>query len=435
MKFEDRLKSFERFISNRKVEKPKDVNDLSLTEYLEGVEVENIYGKCIKVEKEFNLDFCHGQILISDGLRYKGETIAKFTCDEKPSKFEPERTVFLDTETTGLAGGTGTYPFLVGMGFFEEDKFRIKQYFMRDFNEEKALLYFLQKDLRKFDSLVTYNGKCFDAPLLTTRFIFNRIDFSFDNFLHLDLLFPCRRLWKLRLKECSLSNLEMKVLGVFRLSDIPSYLIPQAYFHYLNSGEIEPLKKILDHNTSDILSLVGLSIFSAKIIEDPESAGINDPQDLFSLGRIYSNLGEYQKSIICLEKAWLNPSDEGFKYKIGQFLAWQYKRIGEWEKAEKIWKALSSDPGGDELRPYFSPASGGGSFGQKELSVFYSYEELAKYYEHKLRDYSLASEMVDKALQLIASSLGLGDDRKLREMKKRFCYRKERLKRKLLKNI
>lgn len=119
MKFEDKLKSFERFISNRKVEKPKGVNDLSLAEYLEGVEVENIYGRCIKVEKEYDLDFCHGQILISDGLKYRGQTIAKFTCDEKLSAFEPERTVFLDTETTGLAGGTGTYPFLVGIGFLK----------------------------------------------------------------------------------------------------------------------------------------------------------------------------------------------------------------------------------------------------------------------------------------------------------------------------
>lgn len=425
MKFEDKLKSFERFISNRKVEKPKGVNDLSLAEYLEGVEVENIYGRCIKVEKEYDLDFCHGQILISDGLKYRGQTIAKFTCDEKLSAFEPERTVFLDTETTGLAGGTGTYPFLVGIGFFEEDKFTIKQYFMRDFNEEKALLYYLQKDLEKFNSLVTYNGKCFDAPLLNTRFIFNRIDFSFDNFIHLDLLFPSRRLWKIRLKDCSLSNVESNVLRVTRVNDIPSYMIPQAYFHYLNSGEIDAIKKILDHNTYDILSLVGLSIFSAKIIEDPESAGINDPQDLFSLGRIYTNLREYQKSIFCLEKAWLNPPDEELRFKIGQFLAWQYKRAGEWEKAEKIWKALCSYSCGDALRPYVG----------NEPFVFYSYEELAKYYEHKVKCYSSAFDLVDKALKLIGSSFGLRDDKRMKEIEKRFSYRKERLKRKLLKNI
>jgi uncharacterized protein YprB with RNaseH-like and TPR domain len=425
MKFEDKLKGFERFISNRQVEKRKDSSDVSLTEYLEGVEVENIYGKCIKVEKEFSLDFCHGQILISDGLRYKGETLAKFTCDEKLSALEPERMVFLDTETTGLAGGTGTYAFLVGIGFFEEDKFRIKQYFMRDFNEEKALLYVLQNDLKQFDSLVTYNGKCFDAPLLNTRFVFNRIDFSFDNFIHLDLLFPSRRLWKIRLKDCSLSNVESNVLRVTRENDIPSYVIPQAYFNYLNSGEIEPLKKILDHNTDDILSLVGLSIFSSQIIEDPIKAGINEPLDLFSLGKIYTNLREYQKSILCLEKAWWNPPDEKFKLKIGEFLAWQYKRSGKWEKAEKIWEALSSNSGGDEFRPYF----------RKEPLVFYPYEELAKYYEHKSKDYALALKMVDKALKLIASSFGLGDDKRLREIERRFCHRRERLKRKLLKNV
>jgi hypothetical protein len=170
---------------------------------------------------------------------------------------------------------------------------------------------------------------------------------------------------------------------------------------------------------------VGLSIFSAKIIEDPENAGINDPQDLFSLGKIYTNLREYQKGILCLEKAWLNAPDEGFKLKIGEFLAWQYKRIGEWEKAEKIWKALSSDSGGDKLRPYF----------RKEPLVFCPYEELAKYYEHKVKDYSLALEMVDKALKLIASSLGLEEDKRFREIERRFCHRKERLKRKLLKNI
>ena len=122
--------------------------------------------------------------------------------------------VFLDTETTGLAGGTGTAAFLVGVGFVDGDRFRVRQYFMRDYHEEAALLHALAEDLARFDRLVTFNGKMFDVPLLEARYRLNRARFPLAAAPHLDLLHPARRLWKARLESCRLQSLEAELLGV-----------------------------------------------------------------------------------------------------------------------------------------------------------------------------------------------------------------------------
>src|SRR5262249_33194494 len=148
----------------------------------------------------------------------------------KQIECDPSRIAFLDTETTGLSGGTGTYAFLVGIGTWRSSGFLVEQFFMRNFDEEAAVICPLEERLSQVKVVVTFNGKCFDLPLLESRFVMHRRDWPLADGIHLDLLHPSRRLWKLRLKDCSLANLEREVLGFEREEDIPGYLIPQVYF-------------------------------------------------------------------------------------------------------------------------------------------------------------------------------------------------------------
>ena len=138
--------------------------------------------------------------------------------------------LFLDTETTGLSGGTGTLAFLIGLGWYDGDAFITRQLFARDFSEEAALLDCLTGLAQDKRFLVTFNGKAFDINLLSTRFILNRMKDPLSAMPHLDLLHPSRRLIGHRLENSRLVTIEEKILGHSREGDIPGSEIPQRYF-------------------------------------------------------------------------------------------------------------------------------------------------------------------------------------------------------------
>ena len=195
------------------------------------------------------------------------------------------RLLYLDTETTGLAGGTGTYVFLVGAGFFDGDTFEVRQYFMRDLDEEPALLAAVGGLLGQFDGVVTYNGGGFDLPLLETRFVLARRRFPADVF-HLDLLGSARRLWSTRLADCRLGTLERHVLGFTREDDLPGALIPSAYFDYLRRKQPGALPRIFEHNRHDILSLAALTGWVTGAVARAPVPDLH-PEELAGLGRIW----------------------------------------------------------------------------------------------------------------------------------------------------
>jgi uncharacterized protein YprB with RNaseH-like and TPR domain len=145
--------------------------------------------------------------------------------------------VFFDTETTGLSGGTGTYAFLIGLGTIEPDRVVVRQYVMRDYDEELALLEAVGNQLAQHDALVTYNGKSFDVPLIETRFIASRRPLDVIPPAHLDLLHPTRRLLRGQLDRCALSDVERAVLGFRRFEDLPSWMIPSVYFQFVREGD------------------------------------------------------------------------------------------------------------------------------------------------------------------------------------------------------
>src|SRR6266851_10308629 len=217
---------------------------------------------------------------------------------------DPEKWLFLDTETTGLAGGTGTYAFLVGIAWWDSGGLQVEQFFMRDLDEEHSLLLELSERMKKRPVLVTFNGKSFDWPLLESRFTMTRSIPAFSPKLHLDLLHPARQLWRLRLGSVRLKDLERHILGGddrsldwSRHDDIDSSLIPQMYFDYLRGGAAEPLVGIFRHNQMDLRGLAALAgtilalLDCGNGIASAAHAETRDPIELLGLSRLIRNRG------------------------------------------------------------------------------------------------------------------------------------------------
>lgn len=171
-----------------------------------------------------------------------------------------EEIIFLDTETTGLDRGASTYAFLTGVLYYKEDKWHLKQYFIESPENEVLLMQLLSELLTQFKVLVSYNGKCYDIPLLDNRFKYHKSDYSIRNLGFLDLLHLSRRFWKTLLHGCKLQNIETLILNFVRdySNDIPGEMIPKAYFDYLASTNAEEIANVFYHNEEDLYSLTGI---------------------------------------------------------------------------------------------------------------------------------------------------------------------------------
>src|SRR5258708_15944906 len=175
--------------------------------------------------------------------RARDESLSRKT---RAALADPEKWLFLDTETTGLAGGTGTYAFLIGLAWWDAGGLQAEQFFMRDFSEEHSLLHELSARVASRPVLVTFNGKSFDWPLLESRFTMTRSIAVPKLAAHLDLLHPARALWKLRLGSVRLVELERHIPEaprprLQRTNHTSSTLIPHLSFDYLRGGPAEPL--------------------------------------------------------------------------------------------------------------------------------------------------------------------------------------------------
>jgi uncharacterized protein len=204
---------------------------------------------------------------------------------------DPQQWLFLDTETTGLAGGTGTYAFLVGIAWWDAGGLEVEQFFMRDHSEEHSLLLALAERMAERHVLVTFNGKSFDWPLLETRYRMTRTIRPPALHAHLDFLHPARNLWRPRLGSARLSELERHVLGWNRGIDIDSTLIPAIYFDFLCGGSPDPLVPIFHHNQMDLRGLAGLAAHTLALLTDPETRG-RDGLELFGVSRICERRGQ-----------------------------------------------------------------------------------------------------------------------------------------------
>jgi len=354
----------------------------AVEEIVGGEVVETEYGPCVVVDQVYPQGYRHGQIDIAAALDHTPETIAGVGRDPDLSRLELSRCAYLDVETTGLAGGVGTYAILVGIGWFEGGDFRIRQVFMRDYSEERALIALVDEMARPLSGIVSFNGKAFDVPMLETRFIMSRRSFPLSAAPHLDLLFTARRLWRLRLESCSLSYLEPEILGVYRQGDVPSHLVPQIYFDYLRYGRVGPLRGVFYHNAQDVLSLAALTALAGRVFEDPHHHAIECAEDLYSLGRLYLYVGMTDRAETTLRAALDADLPDTLREKTVFHLSFHYKRQARWEEAIDLWyQAIRENQG-----------------------RLYPFVELAKFYEHREKDFERAEELVVRAIDLVESS-------------------------------
>lgn len=362
-------------------------------------------GETFVVEARYARDYSHGRC----GLLTEAplQVMASWAGESRLCDCQPQNLAFLDTETTGLGGGTGTYAFLVGIGRFEGDEFHLAQFFMRDPLEEPAQLAALEEFLAPCQALVTFNGKSFDVPILNARYTLHGWRSPFADSAHVDLLHLARRLWRDRLPSRTLGNLEVQILGARRTEeDVPGWMIPQLYIDYLRSRDATPLKSVFYHNAMDVLSLAALFNHTATLLADPFNGRVEHGQDLLALARLYEDLGETESAVRLYQTVMERDLPVEPQAEAAHRLALLYKRQGDLQSAAPLWERA---------------AAGG---------LVEAHIELAKYYEHQRREFEAAVAWTQGAIELIQrASLPFFERRqRLDELN----HRLERLQRKLL---
>jgi hypothetical protein len=318
------------------------------------------------------MDHRHGHVPLAGVHDAPLELLARLARLDGPTP-DPARLLFLDTETTGLAGGTGTYAFLVGAGWLENERFVVTQYFMRDLDEEPALLAALAPVLERASALVTFNGGGFDLPLLETRFVLARRRWP-ATLPHFDLLRPARRVWTACFEDCRLATLERSVLGLARESDVAGSLIPALYFDWLRLRRAAPLARVFAHNRDDVLSLAALLGWFAHALGEAPSIS---SADWAGLGRLWEAI-DIDRALACYRTALERGLNGEHAHFVRLRLAWWEKRAARWDAACALWETAARH-GAFDPRPW---------------------EELAKFHEHRRRDLAAAHSIVTAAIDL-----------------------------------
>ncbi|MBM3123745.1 MAG: hypothetical protein FJZ87_01585 [Chloroflexi bacterium] len=351
----------------------------SIESVVEGTYRATPLGEVFVAEQIFGEDYQHGNAspLSSSPL----SLIAQWAGDARLAQMPLNKLAFLDTETSGLAGGTGTYAFLVGAARFAEDRLTLQQFFMRDPAEESAMLEGLAQFLAPCEALVTFNGKAFDAPLLVTRYSMHRMPVPFKDYAHLDLLPLARRLWRDRLPSRALKYLEEHVLEFTRTSEeVPGYEIPWLYFDYLRSGDAGPLAGVFYHNAMDVVAMAALLNHVSGMTASPYDGRIQHGLDFIALGKLFEDLGHSDEAARLYERgleSGLEPSDFGLAVKRLSILQ---KRRGDMQQALRLWEQAAGE------------------------GHVYAHIELAKYHEHKTRSLKASMKWTKSARRLVEKS-------------------------------
>ncbi len=338
----------------------------------------NGFGTFLMRERFYPLTHAHGCHALGEALGCEEKTLGVLARDRRMGTFDVSRALFLDTETTGLSGGTGTVAFLVGVAGFEAGGFRVRQLFMRDFDEEPALLFGLSLLLSERTGLVTYNGKTFDMPLLATRFVANRLAVPELDLPHLDLLHAARRLWRHDLQEVTLGAVERSVLALVRTGDVPGMMIPALYFQYLTQRRAAALEPVFSHNLLDLLSLVSVIAAGARACRG-EGRGAGEH---YGVARTHDSMKSPGEAVEGYRRALAAATEEPLQRTIRKGLARALARAGRGDEAAAEWRLVSER--------------------WEDLEAL---EALAKWAEHRRRDLAMASELVERALAKLNSPL------------------------------
>lgn len=308
----------------------------------------------VLVETWLPLDHLHGRVRLANLLEAPMEVLTGVLVNPRP---RPEELLFLDTETTGLAGGTGTLPFLLGLARLEDGGLRLRQYFLTGFKGEQTMLAHARDWLHAGIHLVSYNGKTFDVPLLLTRHRLRRLAWPLDNKPHLDLLHPTRAAFARRWPDCRLQTAEVELLGLHRADDLPGWLVPQVWSEFVRTGVLGEVPRILEHNRLDVISLAVLPAELCRVHTEP---GYRDA-DAHALARRHLRSGQQNLALEHLQSSSASLDTAGLLE-----LARIHRRQREWNSALSIWQPLAAQ------------------------GVIEALLAVAKFHEHVARDYASA---------------------------------------------
>lgn len=349
---------------------PRQLDVASIRGALPGEARETEYGELHLIDAYLEPRHHHGKAPIDRALDVCTKRLAQLALDPALEEVDFTRALFLDTETTGLAGGTGTVPFLIGIGWFEDQSMRIQQLFLPELGREAPMLHWLRERVAESSCVVSFNGKAFDWPLLRTRFILNRVPAP-PLPPHLDLLHCARRILKQRLKSVRLVELERRVLGMYREDDVSGALIPQLYFDYLDGGAVAPLAKVIEHNANDLIALAAL--VAQLVGHFDEVHGEDDPRDHLAYAKVAERSGDSVRARTFAEAAARGGGEAVCTVEACLLNARMARRGGDVDAEERALlealEAASDDPLGAAVRL-----------------------ALAKLYEHRRKDLGRALE-------------------------------------------
>jgi uncharacterized protein YprB with RNaseH-like and TPR domain len=377
----DKLKSLGVNGGARDLPPPKPKSHYGIDSVVSGAFCSTPLGDAFFTEQIYLPDYRHGVSPILSTLPLT--SIAQWANDLRLAEISLSRFAFLDTETSGLSGGTGTYAFMVGIARFVDDQFVLRQFFMRDPDEEPAMLEAVAQFLAPAQALVTFNGKAFDAPLLTTRYRMHHIPVPYKGYAHLDLLPLARRLWRDRLESRALKYLEQHILRMSRASEeVPGYEIPWLYFDYLKSGDARPLAGVFYHNAMDVVAMAALLAHVNDVMENPYGGQVEHGLDFVALGKLFEDLGRWEEAARLFERGLELNSSTGAEHSLTESdfalavkrLSILQKKRGDFSEALRLWEAAAAN------------------------GHIYAHIEMAKYYEHKCRDVKSALQWTRSAL-------------------------------------
>jgi len=355
---------------------PPKVDSFSIDSVVAGTFIPTPRGEVFIAEQTYPDGYIYGASPLTSSFPLAA--MSQWAKDPQIEQLSLSKFAFLDTETSGLSGGTGTYAFMVGVARFIDGQYVLKQFFMRDPAEEPALLEGLANFLAPCEALVTFNGKAFDAPLLSTRYRLHQIPIPYKDYSHLDLLPLARRLWRDRLESRALKYLEEHVLGLTRSSEeVPGYEVPWLYFDYLRTGDARPLAGVFYHNAMDVVAMAALLAHMNDMLESPYDGKVQHGLDFVALGKLFEDLGHWEDAARLFERGLefeLDESDFGLAVKRLSILQ---KRRGDLGEAVRLWEESA------------------------RRGHLYAFIELAKHYEHRERDVKSALKWTRSALKRV----------------------------------
>lgn len=324
---------------------------------LGGEVVETDAGPCVRITRAYEAHETHGLERMGElldalnggaaGLRLLGGTTA--------SSCHPRALLFVDIETTGLAGGAGTHAFLVGCASLERDVLRVDQFFMIGHALERALLVLVRQAVEAAGALVTYNGKSFDVPVLETRYLYHRQPPPFPGRGHIDMLHIARRLWRgargivaapgVQSDSCALTSIEQALFGMRRHADVAGFEIPARFFAFLRSADARPLGPVVEHNRLDLVSLAAITARALRLVNE-SPADVQEARECFGAGRLFEQAGDearaeawFLRAAELATRSWQH-EDAMIRAHAFRALAIRRRRQGRYDDAARYWESL-----------------------------------------------------------------------------------------------